>query len=442
VQLPFISKLKRLHPIVGYSGHERGTAISLAAVALGAKIIERHITFDRNQEGPDHMASLDPKAFETMVNGIRQVEAALIFDGGTKKVSQGELLNRENLAKSIVASEQISTGDVFSKQNLKVASPGQGVAPYYLTKLLGKKATRDIQKNGFLFMSDVQGKQSQQKRKYSFELKWGIPVRHHDFKSFKKQISPDLFEFHLSYRDLSLDHAEFLEETECSRLVIHAPELFEHGELLNLASGDKSYRERSIANMQRVVDTATDISVFFPKADATLIVANVGGFSADAPVDTRTRKRLYDRFYASRDKIDWKNTRLIPQNMAPFPWHFGGQRYQNIFMMPEELSDHAARHDLQLCLDLAHLKMTCTHFGLNFLSALKFLLPHTSHIHIADAAGVNGEGVELDEGDIPWVQAWRLINESRDASFIPEIWQGHKDGGAGFWQALDFLESL
>ena len=92
-------------------------------------------------------------------------------------------------------------------------------------------------------------------------------------------IDPDLFEFHLSYRDLSLDPRPFLEETHCTRLIVHAPELFEHSELLDLAADDETYRRRSIDNLKRVVAATETIADFFPRADSLLIVANVGGFS-------------------------------------------------------------------------------------------------------------------------------------------------------------------
>ena len=97
IQLGYLSRLKEIHDVIGYSGHERGIAISIAAVALGSKIIERHITFDRNMEGPDHLASLEPTEFKQLVDGIRQVESALPWAGPGRYPSQGELLNRENL---------------------------------------------------------------------------------------------------------------------------------------------------------------------------------------------------------------------------------------------------------------------------------------------------------------------------------------------------------
>ncbi len=441
IQLGYLTRLAELHDIVGYSGHERGTAISIAAVALGAKIIERHLTLDRNLEGPDHLASLEPQEFRSLIEGIRQVEQALPWTGPGRHVSQGELLNRENLGKSVVAARDIPPGETFDESALRVASPGQGLPPYRLPDLLGRQAQRPIQCGDFLFESDLID-QTLINRRYRFPVKWGVPVRYHDFKQYRDWIDPDLFEFHLSYRDLGNDPRPFLEPTACSRLVVHAPELFEQSELLDLAAEDPAYRRRSIDNLQRVVAAAEVISEYFPQADSVLIVANVGGFSADQPLPKAHRPELYDRFSVSCEQIDFGRTELIPQNMAPFPWHFGGQRHQNIFMMPDELAAEAQRLSLRLCLDLSHLQMTCTHFGLDFQEALALLLPHSAHLHVADAKGTNGEGVLMGTGDIDWAQTWRQIRQYPNLGFIPEVWQGHKDHGAGFWSAFEFLMML
>jgi sialic acid synthase SpsE/sugar phosphate isomerase/epimerase len=440
IQLPYLQRLYELHPVIGYSGHERGTAISIAAVAIGACIIERHITLDRGMEGPDHLASLEPTEFKQLVDGIRQVEKAMQWVRPARHVSQGELLNRENLSKSIVAARPILAGESFTSDCFRIACPGQGLAPYKLDQLLGKISQRDLAQGDFLFESDLTGEVSKQ-RDFAFPLKWGVPVRYHDFQDFAKLIKPDLFEFHLSYRDLAVNPAEFLHVVDCTRLVVHAPELFENSELLDLASSDKAYLKRSIVNLQRVVDATLAIGKYFPRADSLLIVANVGGFSADAPFPLTQRLELYERFYTACSKIKFGRTELIPQNMAPFPWHFGGQRHQNIFMMPEELVEQAQTNGLRLCLDLAHLQMTCNHFGLNFHAALELLLPVTAHLHVTDASGTNGEGVVMGTGDVQWPQTWSSIVRRPNISFIPEVWQGHKDHGAGFWFALDYLMS-
>jgi N-acetylneuraminate synthase len=441
IQLRYLTRLRELHDIVGYSGHERGTAITIAAVALGAQIVERHITLDRTMEGPDHLASLEPGEFRGLVEGIRQVEKALPWTGPGRHASQGELLNRENLAKSVIAARDIGEGEIFTEASFRVASPGQGLPPYRLPDLFGRRSGRFIGRGEFLFESDLRDTRLPS-RTYDFPLKWGVPVRYHDFKQYKRWIDPDLFEFHLSYRDLSLDPRLFLAETHCTRLIVHAPELFEHSELLDLAADDETYRRRSIENLKRVVAATETIAEYFPRADSLLIVANVGGFSSDLPFSVDSRPLLYERFRASCEEIDFGRTELIPQNMAPFPWHFGGQRHQNIFMMPDELATRSRELGLRLCLDLSHLQMTCSHFGVDFQDSLDLLLPWSAHLHVADAKGTNGEGVLMGTGDVDWRLSWAKISKFPNLGFIPEVWQGHKDQGAGFWGALEYLTKL
>jgi sialic acid synthase SpsE/sugar phosphate isomerase/epimerase len=442
IQLSYLIKLKQIHPLVGYSGHERGIAISIAAVALGAKVIERHITLDRNMEGPDHAASLEPDEFKMLVDGIREVETAIPCKGNQRFVSQGELLNRENLSKSVISNQDINLGQTFDDAMFIIASPGQGLSPYRLPELIGKKSNRNIRKGDFLIENDLLVYNKNLRRKYNFTNYWGVPIRYHDFNQYKENLDPDLFEFHLSFKDLYLNPKKYLSEVNCKRLIVHAPELFENSELLDICSNDIKYRKKSIENLKRIVNITQELSIFFPKADSALIVANVGGFSMDKAIEFKYREELYNQFYDSFKMIDFGKTELIPQNMAPFPWHFGGQRHQNIFMMPDELTRIAKISKLRYCLDLSHLQMTCTHFGIDFIESLEELLPFTAHLHIADAAGVNGEGVLIGTGDVNWEETWKIVTKYPNVSFIPEVWQGHKNQGNGFREALTFLEKL
>ena len=129
INLAYISRLKDMSGgPVGYSGHERGISVPIAAVALGAKIIEKHFTVDKAMEGNDHKVSLLPEEFKTMVEEIRRVEISL-GENSERKISQGEMLNRETLAKSVVAKARISIGDVLVRDMLDFKSPGEGPSP-------------------------------------------------------------------------------------------------------------------------------------------------------------------------------------------------------------------------------------------------------------------------------------------------------------------------
>ncbi len=128
---------------VGYSDHTNGIEIPIAAVALGAEIVEKHFTLDRNMEGPDHRASLEPHELKAMVTAIRRVESSL--GTGAKVPAESEKKNIAIARKSIVAKRLICRGDVFTKDNLTVKRPGTGISPMQWDAVIGQVAARDYQ---------------------------------------------------------------------------------------------------------------------------------------------------------------------------------------------------------------------------------------------------------------------------------------------------------
>lgn len=126
---------------VGYSDHTRGIEVPVAAVALGAEVIEKHFTLDKNLPGPDHKASMEPEELRKMVEEIRNIEAAL--GDGHKQVSDSERGNIVVARKSIVAAGPIKEGEIFSERNMKVKRPGNGLSPMLWDKVMGRKANRD-----------------------------------------------------------------------------------------------------------------------------------------------------------------------------------------------------------------------------------------------------------------------------------------------------------
>lgn len=130
---------------VGYSDHTSGIEIPIAAVAMGAVMIEKHFTLDREMEGPDHKASLEPDELKKMVLAIRNIEKAV--GDGIKRPSDSEVKNRDIVRKSIVASKDIRSGETFSKDNLTTKRPGDGISPMHWYEVLGKDAIKDFRKD-------------------------------------------------------------------------------------------------------------------------------------------------------------------------------------------------------------------------------------------------------------------------------------------------------
>ncbi|MCX6112255.1 MAG: N-acetylneuraminate synthase family protein, partial [Proteobacteria bacterium] len=133
---------------VGYSDHTLGIEVAIAAVALGATIIEKHFTMDKNMKGPDHKSSLEPKELSLMVESIRNVEK--IFGDGIKKPSKSELKNKGIARKSIVALVNIKKGEVFSETNLTVKRPGTGISPMTWDNVIGTIAKKDFEQDDLI----------------------------------------------------------------------------------------------------------------------------------------------------------------------------------------------------------------------------------------------------------------------------------------------------
>lgn len=133
---------------VGYSDHTLGIEIPIAAAALGAVIIEKHFTLDRNMEGPDHKASLEPSELRSMINAIRNIEIAM--GTGIKKPSSSEKKNISIARKSIVAQRDIEKGEIFSEDNICVKRPGDGMNPMLWDEVIGKHAQRSFTADEFI----------------------------------------------------------------------------------------------------------------------------------------------------------------------------------------------------------------------------------------------------------------------------------------------------
>lgn len=130
---------------IGYSDHTNGIEVSIAAVAMGAIVIEKHFTLDKNMRGPDHKASLDPKELKELVHAIRNIERA--FGTGIKEPSDSEIENRAVVRKSIVAGKNIKKGEVFTNENLTTKRAGNGISPMQWYNVLGKLAIHDYMKD-------------------------------------------------------------------------------------------------------------------------------------------------------------------------------------------------------------------------------------------------------------------------------------------------------
>jgi len=429
INLLYMRQLKQFGVPVGYSGHERGIAVSTVATVLGASIVERHLTLDRAMEGPDHAASLEPQGFKKMVRDIRQVAQAL-GTGEEKFFSRGEILNREVLAKSLVAARQIQPGEALSAALITVKGPGLGLSPQRYPELVGRVAERLIEADEPFLERDL-GVQPVVDLEHSLPLQVGFTVRFRDYEDLLV-LKPRLLEFHFTDQDL--------DDTYPGRdfdfqLVVHAPEFWERT-LVDMCSLDEKQRLDSVNLLQRSINMTRLMAPHFqgiPK-----VVIHPGAMSLDHPI--HDKDSLYANLKRSLQALEYQGVELLLENLPPHPWYFGGQWLTNAFMDAGEIRDFIDPLGLKMCFDTSHAKLYCNWSHMDFYDQVQTLLPYIDHLHLSDGSGLDGEGLQIGEGNIDWVHFFRVAKDYH-GSMIPEIWRGHQHGGQGFILAIQRLSA-
>jgi N-acetylneuraminate synthase len=427
INLRFMERLRQYGVPVGYSGHERGIAVSTVASALGASIIERHITLDRTMDGPDHAASLEPHGFKKMVRDIRQVTLAL-GAGEEKFISRGEILNREVLGKSLVARRRIEPGEVISADLVAVKGPALGISPQHYAALVGRQATRVIEEDEPFLERDL-GHTISLDAGHTLPMEWGFTVRFRDYEEMLAY-GPRMLEFHFTDQDLDEPYPG---GDLPLKLVVHAPEFWERS-LVDLCALDERHRLASLALMQKTINLTRAMSPHFvgkPK-----VIVHPGAMSLDHPIENR--RALYDNLRRSVEALDFEGVELLLENLPPHPWYFGGQWVTNAFMDAYEIRDFITSLGLDMCYDSSHHKLYCNWAHVDFYEQIKVLLPYIRHLHLSDGAGLDGEGLQIGEGTIDWERFFKVV-DGYQGTMIPEIWRGHQRGGEGYLIAMQRL---
>lgn len=439
INLAFLPRLKEIsggRP-VGYSGHDSGIAIPLAAVALGASVIEKHITLDRRLPGPDHKASLEPDEFKQLVEGIRAVEQGI--GEPVRYPSRGEFLNRENLSKSLVARRNLKKGTVLTLDDIAIKSPGKGTTPIKMDYFIGSTLkTRGIKKDDYILESDVGlMRPPSDISGVSFNRKWGVVGRMSDIDTLLP-LRSDFVEIHLSDSDVNDDRTGT--KNYDIDLVIHGPEY--NGELLlDLSSRDKKIRKQTVDFFNKTLDHGRHLKKHFRNCnDDVKVVIHPGGMNMERPLLEYT-KELNANLLDSLSKLDARGFELLVENMPGSPWYFGGTWHHANFMDAKEIVHFSKKTGYGIVFDTSHAALYCNRYGVNFEEYVKTILPAAKYLHISDAAGWGGEGLRIGDGTIDFKMLLKYIVKT-NLWVVPEIWQGHKFGGEGFQIAMKALKTI
>lgn len=429
LNLKYIERLKELTDApVGFSGHELGTLMGAVSVALGATMLERHITLDHKMEGPDHAASLEPDELKEYIQNARDTEYAL---GSKKKIySRGEVLNREVLAKSLAATQDIPANTTITREMVEVIGPGKGLSPQHINDVVGQVAQRAYTKGEFFTEEFLPLPESMN---IHSQFKWGFKGRFHTIDQLVEQYHPDLFEFHMSDEDARSDWKPTKHYPV--QLILHVTEYLGR-RMVDMCTPNAEQRAASRELIQDTINKAVEVSEFFEGTPG--VIVHVGGMTVKPQNDPESKKMFLDNLREELKQIDRKGIHFYLENLPPRPWYFGGQWTQNVFSDGWEIAEFLKGTDYEFCFDTSHAQLFCNLAHKNLAEYAQVVQPWTRHLHVADGAGFDGEGLQIGDGEVDFDTLFEVLRKN-PCGIIPEVWRGHLYNNRGHILGMERL---
>ncbi len=416
---------------VGFSSHDTEWAITVGALALGAKVIERHITSDKKGVGLDHSSSSDYVELAKICSLAKSSKE--IFSGNSDRVAnQGELINLQNLGRSYYAVRDLNSGKKLQSEDFEYRSPKIGLGHLEFKKFLGKFFLRDVFEGEPLSLNHFIAPTILSKEVSDFARthKISIPVRVHDYEKIRSEFDTGFYEFHLSYTEVSeLKNLLFVDSSDT--ISIHLPDYINPNLLFDPFSKNSEQKHLSAKVLSKVKNL---VSEYQEKTNKKIIV--VGSFSNV----WENSKEFYDQHSDLAKSMESDGLTLCFQWLPPLAWYFGGSISTSVFNKMQDTYEVLNR-GLLICMDTSHLLLGATYFDFDPKKLVTLLSPNIIHSHISDASGIDGEGMPFGIGKESNTQ---LILDVCDLDIIKviEVWQGHVNNFEGFKVALMKLKEL
>ncbi|TYC63415.1 TIM barrel protein [Rhodobacterales bacterium] len=429
-QMAFLRTLKeRTGAEVGYSSHDQDWEVCLVAAANGATVFERHLTMDKHGKGIDDSSSSDPEEFRRLCRLLNAYDS--IQGNERREVNQGERINMQNLGSSLYASCDIAAGEKVSHDNTIIKAPRKGLTRAGL-KRRGLSAVRRPVAAGTALsefhFTEPKPPLSEALVVFCDEKHLSIPIRLHDAAILQSRFPILNNELHLSFQEVaSFNDAmeENLARLDLTRQYsIHIPDYIDSKTLIDPLSGEAEIRQGS----DRMIATCVDLALELETRTGAAVPV-VGSFSRLLPDGKRaTYTRLQD-FLESAGKA--RGIPIYPQWLPRIAWYFGGADVLDMFCGADDI-DIVREIGMELCLDLSHLILSANYAKVDWRVWCDALMPLARHLHIADAVGIDGEGIEFGKGDL----GDPSIYIDAPGRKVLEVWQGHLSEGDGFENAI------
>ncbi len=425
---------------IGYSSNDISDVSILTAAALGADVIEKHVHL-KSTDQEIHKASIDIHSFADIISKANETKMILGLD--VKHESRGEMINQEILSKSIVLKEDVKEGDILDSNNLTLKLPSKGINAKQWYSVIGKKASQNLSKGNYLFTSDMSEQASERKKflqkgnnedRIYIPGKLGMVARLNDIEQITKERNIDYVEVHYAASDLN--KKDYCKDYDLD-LVVHFPE-YADGKMLDLCSYNEDLRKFSIDIINKVMQKARELKPHFKRCTGDLkFVLHPGAMTY--PKLLSNPKKQYELFADSLRQLDSSGLEVLIENMLSFAWFLNddwsaNQGLNNTFMDADDMYEFCTSQNYGMCLDLCHAKLYTNNTGKSFLEYMKKVKPIVKHLHYSDCVGIDGEGLQVGDGDINWGEVCEVFHDHK-YGWTPEIWNGHHDNGQKFCEA-------
>lgn len=428
--LSVIGELKKNKEIVvGYSSHDKNYEIPIIAGYIGAEIVERHITLNKQGDGLDDSTSSDPDELNKIMYLLNSYQNVM---GDSKKpINQGEILNMQNLGTSLYAKKDIEKNQKVSLQDFEVKAPRIGLSINEWDSQTKKILTLPISQGSVLTSSHFKKevKVSENKLKLLNELKISLPIRFHDLEMILNKFQLDNFELHLSYKEVDmLKNYKNTKLLENKKITIHLPDYLNKHTLFNPFSDNKKIKSDSIKMIETVTDFYQNVST---KTNNFILVSSIGVNSYSE------KEEFYLNLKKLIDKYKKQNINYLPQWLPKKAWYFGGSFDTEVFSDYEDI-ELINLYKINICLDIAHLIMSANSSKADWKEWYGNLINFSKHLHVSDSIGEDGEGVEFGEGQLDNLEDILKLDQTK----VLEVWQGHLNNFTGFSEALNYVAKI
>ena len=346
--------------------------------------------------------------------------------------NQGEIINMQNLGTSYYAKKDINKGKIINLNDFVIKAPRLGLQKKEIALIKNKKLIKSINKNQPLLKSHLvknSFKFTEKKINFLVDNKISIPFRFHDSKIIHETFPTLYNELHLSFGEVSdyykkkIKIEDFLKRER--KYTIHLPDYIKNNNIIDPLSNDKNIRDESRKIINTTISLANYISDFTKKQ-----INIVGSFSRFK----NNKYKSLDQIFNFLDKFKEENYKILPQWLPKIAWYFGGAEKINLFCDEDDIV-YIKKYNKKICLDISHLILSANYQNINWIKWYNMLIKNTSLIHLSDARGIDGEGIEFGSGELNNID---FILKNKNVKVL-EVWQGHLENGIKFSKAINKL---